>query len=253
MARYKAARFDERLTLVEHLDELRTRIIVCVAVLGVAICLCFWQNHLLLDLMNNPLPPHKQPITLSPTEPFLTTFKISAYAGIILALPILLYQAYAFFLPALSPMEKRVIVPFLVLVPVLFIAGVVFGYLVVLPAAIKFLLNFNSSQFHIEVRASEYYGFATLTLLAMGLVFQVPMGILAVTRLGIVSIDQLRKNRRYAYLILSIVAMLLPGTDPITMLVELVPLLVLYELSIVLARFFGGPVSPTEPTAGEAN
>jgi sec-independent protein translocase protein TatC len=252
MARYRTARFDERLTLVEHLDELRTRIIVCVVVLGVAIGLCFWQNHLLLDVMNNPLPPGKEPITLSPTEPFLTTFKISAYAGIILALPVLLYQIYAFFLPALSPLEKRVIVPFLVLIPVLFIGGVVFGYFVVLPAAIKFLLNFNSDQFHIQVRASEYYGFATLTLLAMGLVFQVPMGILAVTRLGIVSVDQLRKNRRYAYLILAVVAMLLPGTDPITMLVELVPLLILYELSIVLARVFGGPVTPRDPAAGEA-
>src|SRR5215831_8913497 len=130
MARLRTARFDERLTLVEHLDELRTRIIVCVAVLAVAIGLCFWQNHLLLDVINAPLPAGKKPITLSPTEPFLTTFKISAYAGIIIALPILLYQVYAFMLPALSPAEKRVIVPFLILVPFLFIAGVVFGYFV---------------------------------------------------------------------------------------------------------------------------
>src|SRR5215831_16951461 len=135
MARLRTARFDERLTLVEHLDELRTRIIVCVAVLVVAIGLCFWQNHLLLDVINAPLPAGKKPITLSPTEPFLTTFKISAYAGIIIA--------------------------FLILVPFLFIAGVVFGYFVVLPAAIKFLLNFNSDQFRVQVRASEYYGFAT--------------------------------------------------------------------------------------------
>jgi sec-independent protein translocase protein TatC len=252
MPRYRTARFDERLTLVEHLDELRTRLIVCAAVLCVAVGLCFWQNHLLLHIMNAALPSHIKPITLSPTEPFLTTFKVSAYAGIVLALPIILYQAYAFLLPALSPMEKKVVVPFLVLIPVLFIAGVVFGYFVVLPAAIKFLLNFNNSEFHIQVRASEYYGFVELTLLAMGLVFQVPMGILAMTRLGIVTTDQLRHNRRYAYLILSIVAMLLPGTDPITMLVELVPLLILYELSIVLARVFGGPVTRAGPAAGEA-
>lgn len=252
MARLRTARFDERLTLVEHLDELRTRIFVCLAALSVAIGLCFWQNHLLLDVMNNALPEGKEPITLSPTEPFIVTLKISAYAGIILALPILLYQLYAFLLPALSPAEKRVIVPFLLLVPVLFIAGVVFGYFVVLPAAIKFLLNFNDAQFHIQVRASEYYGFATLTLLAMGLVFQVPMAILAATRLRIVTIDQLRKNRRYAVLILAIVAMLLPGTDPITMLVELIPLLLLYELSILLARVFGSPVTPSDTAAGEA-
>jgi sec-independent protein translocase protein TatC len=251
VARLRTARFDERLTLVEHLDELRTRIIVCVAVLCVAIGLCFWQNHLLLHIINAALPAQKKPITLSPTEPFLTTFKVSAYAGIVLALPIILYQAYAFLLPALSPAEKRVIVPFLLLIPLLFVAGVVFGYFVVLPAAIKFLLHFNNDQFRIQVRASEYYGFVELTLLAMGLVFQVPMAILAVTRLGIVSVDQLRKNRRYAYLILAVVAMLLPGTDPITMLVELLPLLILYELSIVLARVFGGPVTRAGPAAGE--
>jgi len=252
VARLRTAQFDERLTLVEHLDELRTRIIVCLAVLAVAVGLCFWQNHLLLEVVNGPLPAGKEPITLSPAEPFLTTFKLSMYAGIILALPIVLYQIYAFVLPALSPAEKRVIVPFLLLIPFLFVGGVVFGYFVVLPAAIKFLLNFNQTQFHIEVRASEYYSFVTLTLLAMGIVFQVPMGILAATKLGITTPEKLRHNRRYAYLILAVIAMLLPGTDPITMLIELVPLLILYELSIVLARVFGRPVAGVDAAAGEA-
>jgi sec-independent protein translocase protein TatC len=253
MARLRTAHFDERLTLVEHLDELRSRIIACLAVLAVAVGLCFWQNHLLLEVVNAPLPAGKKPITLSPAEPFLTTFKLSMYAGIVLALPIILYQIYAFVLPALSPAEKRVIVPFLLLIPFLFIAGVVFGYFVVLPAAIKFLLNFNQSEFHIQVRASEYYSFVTLTLLAMGIVFQVPMGILAATKLGITTPEKLRHNRRYAYLILAVIAMLLPGTDPITMLIELLPLLVLYEISIVLARVFGRPVGSVDAAAGEAS
>jgi sec-independent protein translocase protein TatC len=253
VARLRTAHFDERLTLVEHLDELRTRIIVCLAVLAVAVGLCFWQNHLLLEIVNGPLPAGKKPITLSPAEPFLTTFKLSMYAGIVLALPIILYQLYAFVLPALSPAEKRVIVPFLLLIPFLFIGGVIFGYFVVLPAAIKFLLNFNQSEFHIQVRASEYYSFVTLTLLAMGIVFQVPMGILAATKLGITTPEKLRHNRRYAYLILAIIAMLLPGTDPITMLIELLPLILLYELSIVLARVFGRPVGSVDAAAGEAS
>src|SRR5436305_357582 len=115
MARLKAAQYDERLTLVEHLDELRTRLIVCIVVLVITCGLCFWQNHHLLHILNAPLPDGTTPITLSPAEPFLTTFKISMYAGVILALPILLYQAYAFVLPALSPAEKRVIIPFLLL------------------------------------------------------------------------------------------------------------------------------------------
>ena len=117
-------------------------------------------------------------------------------------------------------------------VPVLFVAGVVFGYFVVLPAATKFLLNFNDQQFNIQIRAKDYYGFFTLTLAVMGLIFQLPIGILAITRLGILSPEQLSQNRRYAYVVLLVIAMLLPGTDPVTMLIELAPLIALYESSV---------------------
>ena len=247
----RAAKFDQQMTLVEHLDELRNRIIVSVAVLAVACGLCFWQNHLLIQIANQPLPGGVKPITLGVTEPFMTTLKLSIYAGILISLPVLLYQGYAFLLPALKPTERRVVLPFLLLIPVLFLMGVVFSYFVVVPAALKFLLNFNQSEFNIQVRASEYYSFFILTLAALGLVFQVPMGILALTRLGIVTPQQLSHNRRYAYLILAIVAMLLPGTDPVTMLVELAPLLALFEFSLILARILGTPAeraaSPPEP------
>jgi len=257
--RLRAAQFDEQLTLVEHLDELRNRIIVSAAVLVFACALCFWQNHLLLEIANHPLPNDVngqalKPITFGVAEPFMSTLKISIYAGILIALPVILYQLYAFLLPALKPVEKRVLLPFLLLVPFLFIAGVVFSYFVVVPAAAKFLLNFNQTQFNIQVRASDYYGFLLTTLLAVGLVFQIPMGVVAVTRLGIVTPKQLSKNRRYAYLILLVIAMLLPGTDPVTMLIEAAPLLILFELSLVLARLMGTPgeseeerASPTEP------
>ena len=235
------------MTLVEHLDELRNRIIVSVAVLVVACGLCFWQNHLLIHIANQPLPDGLKPITFGVTEPFMTTMKISIYAGILIALPVLLYQGYAFLLPAMKPTERRVVLPFLVLVPVLFIAGVVFSYFVVVPAATKFLLHFNEGEFNIQVRASNYYSFLITTLIALGLVFQVPMGIVAMTRLGIMTPQQLSHNRRYAYLILAIVAMLLPGTDPVTMLIELLPLLVLFELSLILARLVGTPGEPATP------
>ena len=247
------------MTLVEHLDELRNRIIVSVAVLVVACGLCFWQNHLLIHIANQPLPDGLKPITFGVTEPFMTTMKISIYAGILIALPVLLYQAYAFLLPAMKPTERRVVLPFLVLVPVLFIAGVVFSYFVVVPAATKFLLHFNEGEFNIQVRASNYYSFLITTLIALGLVFQVPMGIVALTRLGIMTPQQLSHNRRYAYLILSIVAMLLPGTDPVTMLIELAPLLALFEFSLILARLMGTPAeraaSPpeAEPPASPAS
>jgi sec-independent protein translocase protein TatC len=240
--RLKAVRHEDRLTLVEHLDELRTRLIVSIAVFGVALALCFWQNHLLLDIAKAPLPDNRDRLlTLGVSEPFTTTVTVSAYGAIILSLPIVLYQLYAFVLPAFSNQERRVIAPLLIIIPVLFLTGVVFAYFVVMPAATKFLLHFNSDQFRVQVRARDYYSFFSTTLLAVGIIFQVPVGILAVTRLGIVTPQQLSRNRRYAYLIISIVAAALPGVDPVTMLIEMVPLVVLYELSIVLARLFGRP------------
>jgi sec-independent protein translocase protein TatC len=246
VARLKSAQFDDRMTLVEHLDELRTRIIVSAVVLVLAVALCFWQNHLLLDIANKPLPRDLEPLTFSPTEPFFTTIKLSIYGGILLSLPLLLYQLYAFVLPAFSPTERRVVLPMLLAVPFLFIAGTVFAYFVVLPPALNFLLGFNTDEFNIQIRGSEYYGFFVLTLIGVGLLFQIPVGVLAVTRLGIVSPDQLAHNRRYAVLIIAVVAMLLPGTDPVTMLICMLPLYLLFEFSLVLARYFGTPSEPAE-------
>lgn len=240
------------MTLVDHLDELRSRLIVCAAVLVVACGLAFWQNHLLLEVANAPLPGELEPITFGVTEPFMTTLKLSVYGGILLALPILLYQAYAFVLPAFSPHEKRVILPFLLMVPALFVAGVVFSYFVVVPAASQFLLNFNANDFNIQVRASEYYGFFVLSLIAVGLMFQIPVGVLSVTRLGIITPERLASNRRYALLVIAVAAMLLPGTDPVTMLISMAPLYGLFELSLLLARAFGGPAAERPAAAAES-
>jgi sec-independent protein translocase protein TatC len=238
--RLRPASESANLTTVEHLTELRQRIIGSLAALGVAFALCFWQNHLLLAILNAPLPAGYTPITLGVTEPFMTSVTVSFYVAVILALPVILYEAYAFVLPALSPRQRREVTPALVAIPLLFVAGVAFGYLVVVPAALKFLLHFNANQFNVQVRAREYYGFASQTLVAMGLVFQVPVAIVAATRLEITTPAKLRASRRYAYLIIAVVAMLLPGTDPVTMLVEMAPLALLFELSIVLASVLGG-------------
>jgi sec-independent protein translocase protein TatC len=240
--RVKTVSHEDRLTLVEHLDELRTRLIVCVVVLGVALALCFWQNHLLLEIAQGPLPGnHDRLITFGVTEPFTTTLTVSAYGAIVLSLPVVLWQLYAYILPAFSEAEKRTVLPLLLLFPVLFLAGLAFAYFVVMPAAVHFLLNFNDDQFNVQLRARDYYSFFSMTEIACGLVFQMPLVIIAVTRLGIVSVEQLRKNRRYAYLAISILAAALPGVDPVSMLLEMVPLLALYELSIVLARVLGRP------------
>jgi sec-independent protein translocase protein TatC len=238
--RIRPVAHEDRLSLVDHLDELRTRIILSLVTFGVALGLCFWQNHLILRIVNDPLNGRK-PITLGVAEPFTTTFTLAAYAAILISLPVLLYHLYAFILPAFTPTERRVAMPLLMMVPFLFIAGVVFGYYVVLPAALKFLLHFNTDQFRVEIRARDYYGFVTMTLIACGLLFQIPVGILGLNRLGIVTPRQLRKNRRYAILAIAVLAMLLPGIDPVSMLIEMVPMIVLYELSILLAAAFGRP------------
>ena len=231
----------DEVTLVEHLDELRARLMVSLAAFGVALALCFWQNHQLLEVANAPLPDGREPITLGVAEPFTTTLTVSAYGAILLSLPVLLYQAYAFALPALKPGERRAVLPFLLAAPALFVAGVAFAYFVVVPAATQFLLNFNSGEFDIEIRARDYYSFFALSEIAVGILFQIPIAMLAVTRLGILSPRQIADNRRYAVLGIAVLAMLLPGTDPVTMLISMVPLVLLFEGSLLLARLSSRP------------
>jgi sec-independent protein translocase protein TatC len=137
-------------------------------------------------------------------------------------------------LPAFSPSERRAVMPLLISVPFLFAAGVAFGYLVVLPAAVRFLQNFNSSEFNVMVQASQYYKFAATVLLAMGVSFQAPVAIIGAVRAGIVTPRQLRRNRRYAILACAAVAAFLPG-DAFTLVLETVPLYLLYEASILIA------------------
>jgi sec-independent protein translocase protein TatC len=236
--RIKPIGHEEQLPVVDHLDELRSRLIVTAAAFLVAFGLTTWQSDLVLEILNAPLPGGLEPITLGPSEPFIVTLKSAGYAAVLLVLPILLYEAYAFVVPAFRPQERRVVAPLIAMVPILFIGGVVFCYLVVLTPALDFLLSFNASEFNTQLRASDYYDFATMTMIAMGLIFQVPVGILALTRLGVVNVDQLRRNRRYAVLAIAVTAALLPTLDPVTLVFEMAPLLVLYELSIQLARLF---------------
>ncbi len=252
MARVRAAKFEERMTLVEHLGELRGRIVISLVAFGVGFALCFWQDALMLDIANSALPDDIEPVTLSPTEPFFTTVEVSAYGALVLSLPVILWQVYAFVLPAFSDAEKRTLVPFLAAIPILFLAGVAFGYFVVMPAALQFLLNFNTSEFQIEVRAGDYYSFFGIMLLALGILFQVPVGVLSVSRLGIVTPEQLSASRRYAIFVIAVVAAALPGGDPVSMLLIMAPLLVLYEGSIRLSKRFGKPPEERAPAAPAA-
>jgi sec-independent protein translocase protein TatC len=301
----RAIGHEDRLSLVDHLDELRTRLIVSAIALAVAFGFCLWQNHALLHLINAPLskqtekqvakgngplgqtalaqqavlkiahstegvvlalsapssglpaatraalaaeipslraavakvprtPEGNKPVTLGIGEPFTTTITVTLLFALVISLPVILFELYGFVLPAFSPKERRIAMPLLVSIPFLFVIGVAFGYFVVLPAALRFFQNFNSSEFNVLVQAAPYYKFVATILLAMGLVFQVPVAILAATRVGIVTPKQLRHNRRYAVLACAAMAAFLPG-DAVTLVLETVPLYILYELSILVA------------------
>lgn len=255
MGKIKPISHEEELSLIEHLDELRTRLIVILVAFLVIGGLCFWQNDFILDIVNKPLPPDMVPATFGVSEAFMSTLTVSLYAALIILMPLLVYEVYAFVIPAFSEDEKRVTLPIVVAAPLLFVAGAVFGYYVVLPAALNFLLGFNDDQFNMLLRARDYYGFFGMTVMSMGVLFEMPLAILMATRLGVVTPTQLRRNRRYAVLIIAVIAMLLPGTDPVTMLISMVPLLVLFEASIWLSVWLGEPqagAESAEPNKPEA-
>lgn len=177
-------------------------------------------------------------MTLGVTEPFTATITIAFYASLLLAMPMLLFQAYAFVLPAFSPGERKLALPLMLMVPVLFIAGAAFGYFVVLERAVAFLQNFNDDSFDILLQAKDYFKFAVLFVAGIGLLFQIPVGVLAITRLGIFTPRQLAKNRGYVILGIAIVAAVAtPTPDPFTMTLAMGPLIILFELSILLARW----------------
>jgi sec-independent protein translocase protein TatC len=242
---------EERLSVVDHLDELRSRLIVCAVAFCVAWGLTAWQNHLVLEIINAPLPNDIEPITLGPAEAFYSTLTNAAYVALLISLPVILYQIYAFLLPAFSPTEKRVALPLMLMIPLLFIAGVVFCYFVVLTPAMQFLLNFNADEFNTQVRARDYYSFVTLLMVAMGLGFQIPVGVLVACKLRITTPAKLRRSRRYAIVGIFVVAAMLPTLDPLTLILEAIPLYLLYELSILLAAAWGRPLSevPEQPAA----
>ena len=316
---------EDKLTLVDHLTELRKRLLISAFTLVAAFSFCFWQNNAILDIVTKPVretqnlqdpskasqdpleqsarfqietgeafkvlapalgsasrtfkalegaenltaaqrrlitssaellatasrqfaeaaearPTNTQRnlVTLGVTEPFTATITIAFYAALLLAMPMLLFQAYAFVLPAFSPGERKVALPLMLMVPVLFIMGAAFGYFVVLTRAVEFLQNFNDDSFDILLQAKDYFKFAVLFVAGVGVLFQIPVGVLAVTRLGIFTPQQLAKNRGYVILGIAVLAAVAtPTPDPFTMSLAMAPLIILFELSILLARWIG--------------
>jgi sec-independent protein translocase protein TatC len=323
---------EDKLTLVDHLTELRKRLLISAFTLVAAFSLCFWQNNAILDIVTKPVretqnlqdpssasqDPLEQSarfqietgqafkllapalgstartfealesaenltaaqrsaitssatqlaaasrqfaqaaaarptdtqrnlVTLGVTEPFTATITIAFYASLLIAMPMLLFQAYAFVLPAFSPGERKVALPLMLMVPVLFIMGAAFGYFVVLTRAVEFLQNFNDDSFDILLQAKDYFKFAVLFVAGVGLLFQIPVGVLAVTRLGIFTPKQLARNRGYVILGIAVLAAVAtPTPDPFTMSLAMAPLIILFELSILLARWLERIKPPSE-------
>jgi sec-independent protein translocase protein TatC len=227
----------EEATLVEHLEELRQRLFVCLGALLLAFVVAYVFHRHVLDWLNRYLPEHaSKPFTLGVAEPFLTVMKLCLWAALLVALPIILWQFWAFLAPAIDAHQERRILWFVLVATGLLVAGIVFGYFVALPAAVHYLTNYDKHQFDIHVGAASYYSFVTMVLLAMGLVFELPVFVLALVALGILSSRQLRSNRRMGYFVVAAIAVALPGVDPVTTCIEIAPLWVLFEASIWLSR-----------------
>lgn len=227
----------ESAELVDHLDELRKRLFICLGALAAGFGVAYAFHGRLLDWLATPLDGRK-PITLGVAEPFTTSLKLSIVAGFALVLPVILWQLWGFLAPALGRHTQRALVGFAGFAGVLLAAGVAFGYRVALPASVHFLTNYDSGHYDIQVRASSYYSFAILVLASVGLVFELPIFVLALVRLGITSSAKLRRNRRIGYIVVAATAVALPGVDPVTTAMEMVPLVVLYEASIWLSVVF---------------
>ena len=227
----------EEATLVEHLDELRSRLIIALFAIVPLFLLTFVFHEQIMEWLTGPLPNDKKLVTLGVTEPFTTSVKVSMIAALALALPIVLWQAWAFFAPAVQPHFERVVLMFVVLATALFVTGVAFMYTIVLPRALDFLTSYDTELYDIQIRASYYYTFAAMTLLAGGLAFLMPIFVLGLVRLRVLTSDRLRKNRRIAYVLLLAFAILLPTVDPVSLAFETIPLLILFEMSIWLSVF----------------
>ena len=295
---------EDRLSIVDHLDELRSRLMICLAALVVAFGICFWQNNALLSVLNRALPhnssvttsqglgsvpssavvarefylsqaaadraaaaspgisaasrqafqraaanaqraakvlpstvPTKEkPITIGVGEPFTVTLTVAAYFALVFTLPLLLYELYAFVIPALSANERRTATPLMLVAPALFVCGAAFAYWFVLPPAIRFLQGYNHEHFQVLVQAKAYYSFEIITMAAVGLAFQLPLALLGLHRMGFINGTTLTRHWRYATVGIAVIAAAMPGADPVTTALETAPLVILFLASIVMLK-----------------
>lgn len=228
---------EEQATLVEHLAELRHRVFICLIALVPAFAVAYAFHDRLIKWLMELLPEGTPLVTLGVTEPFTTSLKVSFYAALAICLPILLWQVWAFLAPAVDRTAQRVISVLVLFATVLFACGIAFSYTIVLPKALDFLVSYDSELYEEQIRASYFLSFVTVMLLASGVAFLMPIFVLGLVRLGVVSSSKLRRNRRIGMVAMLAFAILLPTVDPVSLALEVVPLMILFELSIWLAVF----------------
>lgn len=234
----------DKIPFTAHLEELRKRLIICFVAIGIGVVIAYGFKEKLFEILTIPLVREMRPgdklIFTGLTEAFFTYMKVSFFAGIILASPVIIYQFWAFVGPGLYQKERRYFVPIVLLSVFFFVGGSLFCFFVVFPFAFKFFLSFATDVIQPLPSMNEYLSFASVTMLAFGLVFELPLVIVFLARLGVVSVDFLRKNRKYAILLIFLVAAILtPGPDVVSQVLMAFPLMLLYEISIVGAIFFG--------------
>lgn len=248
---------------LDHLEELRWRLIWALGALAVGVGIGFWAvlRFNVIKLLAAPIEPylHGQHLVYThPTDPFSIVMKAAFIIGIVIALPVILYQIWAFLSPALYGHEKRVVIPVLVGAVLLFVMGALIAYFAILPLTLRFLYSFQSATLTPMITATGYYGFAISMALALGAAFELPIVIIALTALGIVRPDMLARWRRHAFVTCLVgAAFLSPGDFLGTTIVMTVPLYVLYEFSIVCSGFVHrrktrGSADPMVPESGVA-
>ncbi len=234
---------EEKLPLTSHLEELRKRLIISLVATGIGFCVCYGFSEQIFLLLSAPLiksmPEGSSFIFTGVTEAFFTYMKLALFAGVFVASPVIIYQTWAFVAPGLYDKERRSIMPFVFLAVIFFIGGTAFAYFIVFPSAFKFFLTYNTQYVKIMPSIGEYLSFSCIFLLSFGVVFEMPVFIICLARLGIITHNHLQKSRKMVIIGIFIAAAILtPTPDAVNQLLMAVPMLVLYELSIIAVRFF---------------
>jgi sec-independent protein translocase protein TatC len=234
---------DEKLPFTAHLEELRKRLITSFIAVGVGFCACYAFKESLFEILMQPLllamPPEDKLVYTGLPEAFFTYLKVAFLAGIFLATPVLMYQFWLFVAPGLYEKEKRWVIPIAILSSIFFVGGALFGYFIVFPFGFKFFLGFASDAIRPLPSMKEYFAFSTKLLIAFGVVFELPLFVTFLAKLGIVDVPFLATKRKYALLLFFVFSAILTPPDVITQCMMAGPLMVLYEIGIIGARIFG--------------